>query len=223
MPPDSILELDPNADPADLANQIVTLPNGTDMGSDCVGKLGRVLLTGKPEERNPAKYAQAFALVRQDARATAWMRFAAWAQQLNGERRITGADMSAIARDLGELAVQAADQIPSGNPKFLLLGDVAYNRGIVNRGLRRYDDEELSQRESAAWFALAGNRAKSDTSLFAAQVGVVSAALVSGSSARIHMSIEALVAARDFVFCQDYPYPAWMGDNAHLHPGFERS
>jgi len=213
----TIVDLDPAATPEELALQIVGLPDGTDMGGDCVGKLGRVLLTGKPEERDPLKYARVFDLAMRDPKATPWMRFAAWAQSVNGRRRAKGADMPAIANELAKLSGEAASQIPNGPHKYLLLGDVAYNLGIVNRGLRRYEDAARAQRVSSAWFGLADNRAKQDVSLFAAQVEEVTSAFVRGDSAHIRVHSTALAALRDYIANTHTYYPAWMQDNACVH------
>ena len=217
----SSLDLDPASSPEELAAAISVLPDGTDLGSDAVGKLEKTLLTGTPpEQRNPAKYAQIFDFVRRNHAVTPWMRFAAWAESVNGRRRMKGANMAAIAGELGDLMREAAENIPNDPYKYALLGGIAYNRGIVCRGLRQYAEEALAQRESASWYGFAGNPAKSDTSLFASQVGAVSAAFVAGDDDKIWRACEALVALRDFVKCQAYPYPAWMVDNAPIHIGF---
>lgn len=211
------IDLDPAASPEELARLIAVLPDGTDLGSDCVGKLGRVLLTGLPAERNPAKYASVFNLVRANPAASPWMRYAAWAEEVNGKRRVKGADMPAIAGELDALGREAAAALPSSPHKSSLLGNVAYNRGIVCRGLRRYAEGARAQRESSAWFGLAGNAAKQDTSLFAAQVETVSAAFVLGDKEAVRLNCAALAALRDYILMSSREYPAWMKDNASIH------
>ena len=216
----SVVDLDPAATPEDLALQIVGLSDGTDMGSDCVGKLGRTLLTGKPEERNPLKYAAVFDLVRNDPKASPWMKYSAWAESVNGRRRAKGADLNAIVDELNKLADEAVAAVSASDSKNLLLGNVEYNLTIACRGPRRYEEGMRAARRSSAWFGLAGNAAKQDTSLFVAQVEMVSVAFVAGDALATRRACLCLVALEGYIEKASYPYPAWMADNAPIHIGW---
>lgn len=207
-------EFDLGASMDTLEKEIIQLPDGFDFTKT---NLYAVLLLGKPEQRKPEKYANTFFLASGNSKASKWMRFACWAEKINGKRRVKGADMSALASELDELVRQASDELPNGNNKYNLLGASFYNAGIIRRGLRMYKESAEAQRQASAWYGLAGNIEMQYVCLFVAQVEETTAAFVCGSSTLIERSIRALIAMRDHIKVVIDPYPSWMQDNAHIH------
>ncbi len=206
----------PRASSEELAGLILGLPDGVDFSAEEVGILGKTLLTGKTEERDPMKYAQVFELASEGA-TSPWMRFACRAEEVNGMRRARGADMVGLADRLDQIAREANAALPNTSEKFGLLGNVLYNVALVKRGLRWYEEAAEAQLQSSGWYGLSGDRAKQLVGIFAAQVERVTAAFVAGEDVAIVRSIRALVAAREHVAHVVSPYPNWMVDNAAIH------
>lgn len=206
--------LDPKSSVTELAEKMVELPDGTDFSELT---LNRVLLLGKPEERDPLKYADVFETVTKNPKASVWMRFACWAEKINGRRRAKGADMAALADELDQLVFEASNELPNYQHKYTLLGRVLWNAALVRRGLRRYSEAAQAQRQSSAWHGLAGNAEQQMVGLFAAQVEEVTAAFVAGDDKSIVRSLRALVAAKDLSLNASNEYPNWMKDNAPVH------
>lgn len=209
-------QLDPKAFVREIAAEIVKFPDGTDFARGEAGALSP-LLTGKPEERDPLKYAEIFRIAAANLAATPWMLFACRSEYLNGRRRATGADMPVLADELDQLVADASNELDNNAQKYLLLGNVLWNVAMVRRGLRRYLEAASAQRESSAWFGLAGDVAKQLTGIFAAQVEEVTAAFVGGDDQKIASSIHALIAARAHVRDALPEYPGWMQANAATH------
>lgn len=208
--------IDPRGGVEENAAEVVRLPNGTDFTKGEVGAL-QVLLTGKPEERDPLKYAEIFRVARMKLGITPLMHFACWSEDINGRRRAKGADLVAIANELDQLILQASGALPSSDHKHLLLGGTLWNVAIVRRNLWRYRSAATVQRQSSAWYGLAGDVPNYLKGIFAAQVEEVTAAFVDGDSEAIRNSILALVAARDLIWHALPEYPSWMKQNAMIH------
>lgn len=209
--------VDPKASPSDLAAFIVTLPEGTDFSQDPTRVLQKTLLTGKPEERDPLKYAEIFGRAATSLNVSPWMRFACRAEELNGERRAKDADMQAIAVKLDALAEEAGNALPNTKARNMLLGGVLWSGAIVKRGRHQYKEEAATQRLSAAYYGLAGETAKQLVGMFAAQVGEVTAAFASNGDGEITRACLGLIAARDYAANALPIYPDWMQENASIH------
>ncbi|MEK7555191.1 MAG: hypothetical protein AAB518_04380 [Patescibacteria group bacterium] len=213
--PETIIALDPASSDEELIETIVAWPDGTNVGKDADG-LAATLLTGKPEVRNPSRYAGIFDGVARHPRATPWIKLMAQSESVNGRRRLPGANMEALSAELNGILTDAERELEPGKAKHVFLGSGFYNAAIVCRGLRRYRDEEAMQRRAAAYCALAEDWAGHDTDMFAAQVGAVSHAFVAHEAA-IESSIKALIAVRDFIKEQRYPLSKWMVNNGSQH------
>lgn len=209
-------EFDPKAAAEELADLIVQLSDGADFAKGISAPLMNVLLVGKTEERNPLKYAEIFRLAASKADSSSWMHFACRSEEINGKRRAKGADMPALALELDRLVAEANDQLPNTKERNTLLGSVLWNIALVRRGLRQYSEAAAAQRQSSAWYGLAGNVEKQLIGLFAAQSEDVTAAFVDGDDDLIVKSCKALVAARDHAEYALPAYPDWMKDNAPL-------
>lgn len=210
------MAIEPRGSVEEIAAQVVQLPDGTDFTKGEVGAL-QGLLIGKPEERDPLKYAEIFWRAAESAAASPWMRFACRSEDINGRRRAKGANLPAIAEELGQFIRQASEELPMSNHKYLFLGGVLWNVAIVRRNLRRYREAAAAQRQSSAWYGLAVDVPNQLKGVFAAQVEEVTAAFVDGDSGAIRRSILALIAARDHVLFALPGYPGWMQQNAMIH------
>ena len=209
-------EFDPKAIAEELADLIVQLSDGTDFAKGISAPLMNVLLVGKTEERNPLKYAEIFRLAASKVDSSSWMHFACRSEEINGKRRAKDADMPALVLELDRLVAEANGQLPNTKERNTLLGNVLWNIALVRRGLRQYSEAAAAQRQSSAWYGLAGNVEKQLIGLFAAQSEDVTAAFVSGNDDLIAKSCKALIAARDHVAYALPVYPGWMKDNAPL-------
>ena len=145
------------------------------------------------------------------------MRFACWAEDINGRRRAKGADLPAIADELDRFVREASEGLPMNSHKYLLLGGASWNIAIVRRNIRLYANAAAAQRQSSAWYGLAGNVPQQLVCIFAAQVEEVTAAFVEDDEEAIRRSVLALIAARDHILYALPEYPVWMQQNAMIH------
>ena len=211
-------EFDLGSSNIELAKEIVGLPDGFDFAET---NLNKVLLLGKPEERNPVRYADIFfTIVKLFPKASPWMRYASQAEEINGLRRAKGADMLMLADNLDDIIKFASDNLPNEKNKFIFLGGSYYNVGLIRRGLRRYQDAVSAQRQASAWYGLAGNTEKQLVYLFVATVEEVTATFVNRDWNAINRSIFAMIAMRDHIRSSFEVYPAWMEQNASIHIGW---
>ncbi|MDP2676987.1 MAG: hypothetical protein Q8O83_04885 [bacterium] len=199
----------------ELAGEIIQLPDGFDFSQ--TNLFSSFLVAKDPSVRDPKKYAHIFENAMLHPKVSIWMKFACWAERINGLRRTKGADMPALASDLNELVKQASEYLPNGNDKYTLLGTSFYNMGIIRRGLRQYWEAAKDQRHASAWYKLAGNTEKQLISLFVARVEETTAAFVAGDVDGIKQSIRAMIASRDRIANVVKPYPVWMKQNASIH------
>lgn len=197
-----------------ITEEISKFPDGFDFNKT---NLAQILLLGKPEERDPARYAKVFSTVKRHPKASVWMRYASWAEKINGERRIKGADMPKIAADLHVLLHCAKIDLSNGNNKYILLGTANYNLGIIRRGFRKYTEAAQAQREASAWYGLAGNTGMQYVCLFVAAVEQATQDFIDGGYRKIDRAIKMMVALREHIQCVVSPYPDWMQKNAAIH------
>lgn len=209
-------EFNLGASAKDIADEIVALPDGFDFSKT---NLSSVLLLAKnPSERDPHKYAEIFYLATKHPNISLWMKFACWAEAINGTRRhAKGSDMPILLRELDALVERANNKLPNGDHKYILLGTIFYNMGIIRRGLRQYWESAKDQHHASAWFGLAGDTEKQLVSLFVAQVEETTAAFFAGDDDEIERSIRAMFAFRDYITYAVTPYPVWMKQNASIH------
>lgn len=195
-----------------LANIVVALPDGTDLG---MHPLSDLLVGRNGAPRDPERYARIFSLASEGAKSE-WIRLACRIQDYNGTRRTEGANMKALASGLNALARDVM-RLPVGSQQQALGGEIAYHQGIIERGLRNYRAATRAQLASSLWLSAAGQHEKARVAVFVAAVEDMSAALVGWNITAIVQAFHHLRQLREIVRLTCDPYPRWMKENAALH------
>ncbi|MBI4114606.1 MAG: hypothetical protein HY445_02065 [Candidatus Niyogibacteria bacterium] len=212
---DSVHEFDLELPDAVIAQEIVRLPDGFDFSK--TNLLQILLLSKKPEERDPQRYAEIFQIASMNPSVSLWMKYACRAEVINATRRMKGIDMISIIENLGCLFDEAEKELPKEKNSYILLGDILYSRGIARRGPRQYTDAARDQLEAAQLFDTAGNKEKMYISLFVALVEKATAHFVVRNKDGIWKSVKEMISMRAYIQHAVDPFPAWMEYNAHIH------